>query len=72
MTWAAFLGAIRERPDDDGPRLRCADWLDEQGGPADVARAEWIRIEVALARTPTIDPRWSALSELKGRLRAPN
>jgi uncharacterized protein (TIGR02996 family) len=36
----AFIQVIRENPDDDGPRLIYADWLDEQGDP----RGEFIRI----------------------------
>jgi uncharacterized protein (TIGR02996 family) len=43
----AFLGAIREKPDDDMPRLVYADWLEEQG---DGVRAEFIRIQIELAR----------------------
>jgi uncharacterized protein (TIGR02996 family) len=43
----AFLRAIIEHPDDDGPRLVYADWLDEQG---QAARAELIRVQCELAR----------------------
>src|SRR5262249_22823280 len=35
----------------DLPRLAYADWLDERGGEADVARAEFIRLHVSLARS---------------------
>jgi uncharacterized protein (TIGR02996 family) len=31
---AALVAAIRETPDDDAPRLVCADWFEEQGGEA--------------------------------------
>ena len=31
----SFVNAIRERPDDDLPRLVCSDWLEEQGEEAD-------------------------------------
>ncbi len=48
-TAEAFLEAIIGRPDDDGPRLAYADWLDERG---DAARAEFIRVQIALARLP--------------------
>jgi len=44
-----FLRAILEAPDDDGPRLVYADWLEERG---EEARAEFIRVQVELARTP--------------------
>ncbi len=44
----AFLQRIRAFPDDDTPRLIFADWLEEQGWG--VARAQLIRVQVALAR----------------------
>jgi uncharacterized protein (TIGR02996 family) len=43
----AFLEAIREQPDDDGPRLVYADWLDDHGQPD---RAEFIRVQCERAR----------------------
>lgn len=50
MTQAdAFLQDILARPDDDAPRLIFADWLEEQGDANSVARAEFIRIQCALA-----------------------
>src|SRR5262245_9632541 len=49
----AFLRAIKEQPDDDGPRLIFADWLEERGDP----RGEFIRLQCALARTDEDDPR---------------
>lgn len=45
----AFLQAIRHQPDDNTPRLLYADWLDEQGRGD---RAEFVRIQCALARLP--------------------
>src|SRR5207249_6247262 len=59
----AFLDAIRAAPDDDGPRLIYADWLEERGDP----RGEFIRLQVELARLPADDPR---LPELKAREQA--
>jgi uncharacterized protein (TIGR02996 family) len=47
MTDDAFLSDIIENPDDDAPRLIYADWLDDNGDPD---RAEFIRIQCALAR----------------------
>jgi uncharacterized protein (TIGR02996 family) len=47
-----FLQAILENPDDDTSRLVYADWLEETGGPAEAARAEFIRTQVALASLP--------------------
>src|SRR5206468_3722921 len=41
---AAFLRAICERPDEDGPRLVYADWLEERGDP----RGEFIRVQCRL------------------------
>lgn len=44
-----LLAAVLAAPDDDGPRLVYADWLDEHGDPA---RAEFIRVQIELARFP--------------------
>jgi uncharacterized protein (TIGR02996 family) len=49
----ALLAAIRAAPDDDAPRLIYADWLDEHGQSE---RAEFIRLQVLLARGGYIDP----------------
>jgi uncharacterized protein (TIGR02996 family) len=43
----AFLQTILERPENDAPRLVCADWLEERGNP----HAELIRLQCDLART---------------------
>jgi uncharacterized protein (TIGR02996 family) len=45
-----FLDAILARPDDDGPRLIYADFLESSGDPATAARGELVRVQVALAR----------------------
>jgi uncharacterized protein (TIGR02996 family) len=50
----AFLRSILDDPEDDTPRLVYADWLDEQG---DADRAEFIRVQVELARLAERDPR---------------
>lgn len=55
----AFLKAIREQPDDEGPRLMYADWLEERGDP----RGEFIRIQCELAHTAENTPRWQRLTE---------
>ncbi len=44
-----FLQAIRDRPDDDAPRLIAADYLDENGHPE---YAKYIRISCELERVP--------------------
>src|SRR5438270_10047207 len=55
----AFLRAIIENPDDDGPRLLYADWLDERGDP----RGEFIRVQCALAGMDEYDPRrWDLMT----------
>ena len=51
---AGFLARVRETPDDDGPRLIFADWLD---GVGQCERGEFIRVQVALARLADTDPR---------------
>jgi uncharacterized protein (TIGR02996 family) len=43
---ASFLHAIREAPDDDGPRLVMADWFEDNGDPK---RADFIRTQIRLA-----------------------
>lgn len=48
----AILRSVLERPADDSPRLIYADWLDDQGGKEPVARAAFIRAQIALARNP--------------------
>lgn len=65
----AFLEAIREQPDDDAPRLIYADWLEEHGGRAGAARAEFIRIQCELERVPFGSPRWYALESHASALR---
>ena len=55
----AFLSQIRERPDDDGPRLIFADFLDEYGDP----RGQFIRIQCALDRLAMDDPRRPVLEQ---------
>jgi uncharacterized protein (TIGR02996 family) len=65
MTHAdAFLHDILTHPDDDAPRLIFADWLEEQGGHASAARAEFIRVQCTLSRQPLPDSR---RAELEGR-----
>jgi uncharacterized protein (TIGR02996 family) len=54
----AFLADIRDWPDDDAPRLIFADWLDDNGQPE---RAEFIRVQVELARLDPTDDRYPEL-----------
>jgi uncharacterized protein (TIGR02996 family) len=57
-TDAAFLRTILADPDDDAPRLIYADWIDEQG---DADRAEFIRLQIRLARMSYSDPEASGV-----------
>jgi uncharacterized protein (TIGR02996 family) len=61
----AFRQAILEDPDDDGPRLVYADWLDDHGDPD---RAAFIRVQCELARLPAEDERRSELQARERRL----
>jgi uncharacterized protein (TIGR02996 family) len=47
---AGVLQAIRSEPDSDVPRLVYADWLDDHGDEDDRERAEFIRLQIDLAR----------------------
>lgn len=58
-TESELLAAIFAHPEEDTPRLMYADWLEEQGGDSNTARAEYVRLEIALAREFT-SRRWSA------------
>jgi uncharacterized protein (TIGR02996 family) len=55
----AFLQAIRDAPEDDAVRLVYSDWLEEQGQDA---RAEFIRVQCALARCPRRSSRRKGLA----------
>jgi uncharacterized protein (TIGR02996 family) len=65
---AALIAAILETPEDDAPRLVCADWFEEQGDPANVARADFIRTQLCRARLPEDDPQQAALEAHELRL----
>jgi uncharacterized protein (TIGR02996 family) len=53
-TRESFLDAIIQAPEDDAVRLVFSDWLEENGEPE---RAEFIRLQVALAAIPPDAPR---------------
>jgi uncharacterized protein (TIGR02996 family) len=67
MSDAAFLEAICAAPDDDTPRLVYADWLEEHG---DRDRAEFIRVQIELARRGECDPSATPLREREYQLLA--
>src|SRR4051794_512751 len=54
-----LLDAIAAHPDDDHDRRVYADWLEDHG---DAARAEFVRIQLALARLPEGHPDRTALA----------
>jgi uncharacterized protein (TIGR02996 family) len=62
----ALLDAVKENPEDDAPRLTLADWLAEHGEPA---RADFVRLQVELARLEEGDPRRAALQARERDLR---
>ncbi len=47
-----LLPAILTAPDDDLPRLVYADALEETGEPGNITRAEFIRVQIELAKNP--------------------
>jgi uncharacterized protein (TIGR02996 family) len=61
-----FLEEILELPQDDGPRLAYADWLDEHADPF----GEFIRVQCCLARVPAEDGGVLALETKERRLLA--
>src|SRR5687767_1507644 len=63
----ALLSAIRDHPDEDTPRLMYADRLDQRGGGANRARAEFIRLSLAPIPEGEDERRWARLSELAER-----
>ncbi len=64
----ALFQALLANPNDDGPRLAYADWLEEHGGPEDRARAEFIRLQVQLARLPEGDSVREQLAQRESEL----
>lgn len=46
----AFVYAVCREPADDTPRLVFADWLQENGDASDRDRAEFIRLQIQIAR----------------------
>ena len=57
---AAWLSAIRTRPDDDSLRLAFADWLQQQSEPD---FANFIRLEIELDKLPKEEPRRQLLND---------
>lgn len=61
----ALLASIWEQPHEDTPRLVYADWVQENGQPE---RAEFIRLQCALARMDTDDPERAKLEKRERHL----
>lgn len=57
----ALLLPIRREPDADAPRLHYADWLQRSPHAADQARAEFIRLQIDLARATNEHPHWPTM-----------
>ncbi len=63
-----WIAAIRESPEDNALRLAYAAWLEEQGDETDVARAEFIRVQIQRGKLADNDPRQSELQARELRL----
>jgi uncharacterized protein (TIGR02996 family) len=63
---AAFIRALRERPDDETARLVYADWLDDRSDP----RAEYLRAEAAWVALPPSDEQYRPLYRRVSQLAA--
>ncbi len=66
----ALHAAICADPDDDTPRLAFADFLDEEGGKENAARAEYIRSAIRLAREERWSSPWRELKQKNERAEA--
>lgn len=60
-----LLDAVTAAPDDDGPRLVFADWIEEHGDPE---RAEFIRLQIRLAGIDEYDPDFKRLANRESEL----
>src|SRR5262245_38755690 len=61
----AFIRMINAQPEDDGPRLVYADWLEETG---DCDRAEFIRLQIELTKVPAGGPRTGVMKTRADKL----
>lgn len=64
----AFVDAICAAPEDDMPRLVYADYLEETGESAQLARAEFIRMQCERDRLALTDPRQQGLLDREATL----
>lgn len=63
-----FLRAICADPADDLPRLVFADFLEETGDADRIARAHFIRAQIALTQLPAPSPEFREMESLQNRL----
>src|SRR5215472_11395447 len=68
MNEQVFLEAIAAEPDELAHRLVFAHWLEEQGEPAGLVRAEFIRAQVERDSLPPAHPRARALQRREEEL----
>ena len=69
LTHLPFLRAIAREPHDDLPRLVFADFLEESGETVQVARAHFIRGQIALANLDPASPEYLRTEEVVARLK---
>lgn len=64
----ALLATVLAKPEDDLPRLVFADWMEESGQPALIARAHFIRAQIEAENHPLGTPERDRLDALANRL----
>jgi uncharacterized protein (TIGR02996 family) len=67
LEWGLLAGVL-DNPDEDGPRLVAADWLEEYGEATEHARAEFIRLQVRRAGLEQGTPEAEALERREKEL----
>jgi uncharacterized protein (TIGR02996 family) len=67
LEWGLLAGVL-DNPEEDGPRLVAADWLEEHGGTTEHARAEFIRLQVRRAGLEQGTPEAEALERREKQL----
>jgi uncharacterized protein (TIGR02996 family) len=64
----SLLAAVLKQPKDPAPWLVLADWLEEQGDPANLARAELLRLQPQRARTRRNSARQREVDQAAARI----
>ncbi len=59
---AVLLDAVLREPEADKPRLAYAEGLQRAGGASNLARAELIRVQIAIEQSTNDDPDWPSFS----------